>query len=75
MLCSASLCGAVAILMVDCMWVEILRFAQDDTGLSWEERLGFCGRDGECGFRTANIFESVVGTHRNGVFPRGNSAE
>src|SRR5213595_3391988 len=31
-------------------------------------RLWLRGRNGECGFRTADIFESVVGTHRNCMF-------
>src|SRR5258708_29368702 len=39
--------------------------------------LGFCGRHGKGSFRAADIFEPVVSSYRNGVFPRcqGGQAE
>src|SRR6267378_5088097 len=77
-----SSCGTAAILESAPMPVEILRFAQDDTFVHGGSslvvagrRLGFCWRNGEGGFGATDIFEAVVGAHRNCVFPRCGSAE
>src|SRR5256885_13795313 len=51
----------------------VLRWRKSAQGLGCQ--LGFCGRNGDDGFRAADVFEPVAGSHGNYMFARAKAAE